>query len=138
MGRVDTRRYIEPVGVRKAGNTGLVNINLAVTSFALHTLPIGTPSTAKIRKILAFNATGANVNLMLGYLTLAAAFVQTIPDLFCLNGFENIWNEADLPNYEFRPDTTLVTGTLGDIIAQISACPANQVAVILEVEEIRQ
>lgn len=129
---------IETLGVRKANNAGMVDINAALTSTLLHTLPTGIPATAKVRKVLAYNNTGGNVRLRLGYVTLAAAFVQTIPDLLCLAGFENVWTEEDLPNYEFRPDTTPVTGTLGDIFGQITACAANEVSVLLELDEIRQ
>ena len=132
------QRGIEPRGVLKASNAGMVLVNAAVTTFVLHTMPTVIPSTAKIRKILAYNNTGGNALLQLGYLSLAAVFVQTIPDLLCLAGIENIWNEIDIPNYEFRPDTTLVTGTLGDIVCQVPVVIANAVVVLLEVEELKQ
>jgi len=139
MGVTTTNKLgLEQPGVRKANNAGLVAMNAAVANFVLHTMPTTMISTAKVRKIMAFNNTGAATFLQLGYLTLAAVFVQTIPDLLCLAAVENIWTEADIPNYEWRPDTTLVTGTLGDIVAQITVCPANQVRIILEVEELRQ
>jgi len=132
------QRGIEPRGVLKSSNAGMVTVNAAVTTFVLHTMPTVIPSTAKIRKILAYNNTGGNALLQLGYLSLAAVFVQTIPDLLCLAGIENIWNEIDIPNYEFRPDTTLVTGTLGDIVCQVPVVIANAVVVLLEVEELKQ
>lgn len=138
MSRIDSRASIEPIGVRKANNAGLVLIVAAGVPALLHTMPTSMPTTAKIRKVVAYNGAGVATLLQIGYVTLAAAWVQTLPSLLCLAGFENIWNEADLANYEFRPDTTLVTGTLGDIMAQISAFVAGQVQVRLEVEEIRQ
>ena len=138
--RLDVRRWIEPIGVRKANNAGLVTIAAAGAGGQqlVHTLPISIITTAKIRKIIAYNITGAQTNLQFGYLTLAAAWVQVIPNLAMLNTFENVWNEVDLPNYEFRPDTTLVTGTLGDIWARVDVVAANNVTFIIEVEEFRQ
>ena len=129
---------VEPIGVQKAGNVGLVTMILAATSYPLHTMPTSMPTTAKIRKIMWYNGVGADSLLQIGYTSLAAAFVQTIPNILCLAGFDGELTEADLPNYEFRPDTTAGTGTLGDIIAQVTVCPAGAITVIIEVEEFRQ
>lgn len=119
---------------------GLRSIVAATTSTALHTISTGL--TAVIRKIIVRNHQGANIDLQIGYDTLAAVFTVVLPDLLCLAGMENIWTEDDIPimgNYPqgFKADTTPVTGNTGIIVGQASAAAAApaDIEVIIEVEE---
>lgn len=120
---------------------GLVSIVAAATSTTLHTLSLN--KRAKIKKIRANNRTGAIVTLQIGYDTNAGApvFTPVMPDLSLLPG-ENWYEEGELPvcgntPEGFQADTTVTTGTLGNIIGQASAAAAApaDVQVQIEVEE---
>jgi len=120
--------------------TGVINILVAATSYTAWTLGLGR--RAVIRKIRFHNRTGGNGVLRIGYTTLAAAFVQVLPDITMLNGLDDAWDEEHIPiggNYPegFAADTTAGTGTLGDIIirSDVGGAIPNDVQVTLEVEE---
>ena len=98
---------------------------------------------AVVKKLHWHNRTGGNGVLRIGYLTLGAVFTQCSADILMLNGVDGGMQEADIPPWGnsaeggFIADTTLVTGTLGNIIIQCSvggAAPAD-VQVSGEVEE---
>jgi len=119
------------MGIRKAGNAGLVTATGG--NDLLHTMPSGR--TGKIVKIMAYNATGANVTLQFGTLDRAtpAAFVQLLPTLVAINGFDNVWEEDEIPSVEFASNaTTGANGRTGDIYVLASAAG---VVVSIEVEE---
>lgn len=128
-------------GIKKAGNAPLLTTTAPAPPHAgdlLHAMPVGR--TGKIRKIIAYNNTGANVPLLFGTndRAVVAAFVQLLPDLVAINGFDNEWTEEDLPNVEFASDTTaLAAGRTGDIyvVAGTVAVPVAGVIVVIEVEE---
>ena len=128
-------------GIRKAGNAGLVPTTAPgapAPGDLLHTIPIGR--TTRITKILAFNGTGANVPLLFGTNDRAVpgAFVQLLPDLVAINGFDNEWTEEELPTVEFASDTSwLAAGRTGDIrvVAGTVAVPVAGVNVLIEVGE---
>jgi hypothetical protein len=124
----------------KAGNAGLVTTTAG--NDLLHTLPIATTAavtgarSAIITKIMAYNNTGANVTLQFGTLNRAAApaFVQLLPTLVAINGFDNEWIETEIPAVEFMswPQLT-AAGRLGDIYVLASVAA---VLVLIEVKEI--
>jgi len=101
---------------------------------------------AIIRKIMATNRTPGPVWLWIGYgdLTVAASvFRQVLPSIRLINGFDTVLMETEIPiggnmPEGFTADTTAVTGTNGNIIAESSAAAAapNDVQVKIEVEEI--
>ena len=129
----------ENKGVRLT--TNLASIVIANTTTLLHTLGVG--KRAIIRKIMWHNRTGGPGVLRVGYLTLAAAFVPVLPDIYMLNAMDGEMREEYIPicgngPEGFVADTTAVTGSLGNISAQATvggAAPAD-VQVTLEVEEI--
>ncbi|MDD5539703.1 MAG: hypothetical protein PHG61_03325 [Candidatus Marinimicrobia bacterium] len=119
-----------------------ISVIVAATSYVLWTLSLG--KRAFVRKLVWCNRTGGNGMLRIGYLTLGAVFVQCSPDILMLNGVDGNLTEAQLPPWGnsaeggFIADTTLVTGTLGNIIVQCSvggAAPAD-VQVSAEIEEL--
>lgn len=125
------------VGIRKANNQPIAARGLVTTTAGpdlCHTLPTGR--TARIRKIMAYNNTGAGVTLIFGTQTNAVApgWIPLLPTLLAINGLENVWLEEDLPPVEFVPDTSaLAAGLTGNILVQASAVG---VLIRLEIEEI--
>lgn len=105
---------------------------------------LSTGKRAIIRKIRWRNRTGANSNLRIGYgdrTVAGSVFRQVFPDILMLNGIDDGLEEKDLPitgnmREGFTVDTTAITGTLGNIIIGASAVAANDVQVMLEIEEI--
>lgn len=125
-------------GVRLS--SGLVSIVAAATSTVLWILSAG--KKAVVKKLIVHNHQGAAVTLQIGHLTLGGAFTPDVVDFYCLAGIDNVWTEFELPIFGntregFCADTTPVTGTLGNIIAQASAAGADpaDVEVCIEVEE---
>ena len=126
--------------VLKVGNAGLVTTTAG--NDLLHTLPLATTlaitaaRSAVITKIMAYNNTGGNVTLQIGTLNRAAApaFVQLLPTLVAINGFDNEWMETEIPAVEFMswPQLT-AAGRLGDIYVLASVAA---VLVLIEVKEI--
>ncbi len=137
---------MDRVGIRKDGNFGLRTTTAPAPPHAgdlLHTMPtraIAGPRTARITKIMAYNNTGANVPLLFGTNDRAAvpAFVQLLPDLVAINGFDNEWTEEEIPAVEWRSDESLLAaGRTGNIhvVAGTVAVPVAGVIVSIEVEE---
>jgi hypothetical protein len=111
----------------------------------LHDLPTATTinqtaaRSCVITKICAYNVTGANVTLSFGTLDRnpgGAAFVQMLPLLVAVNGFDTEWAELELPAVEFIswPQLT-AAGRTGDIYVLASAAA---VQVSIEVKEFGQ
>lgn len=137
---------MDRIGIRKAGNAGLVPTTAPAAPAPgdlLHTMPtraIAGPRTARITKIVAYNNTGANVPLLFGTNDRAAvpAFVQLLPDLVAINGFDNEWTEEEIPAVEWMSDeTVLAAGRTGNIhvVAGTVLVPVAGVIVSIEVEE---
>ena len=96
----------------------------------------GVTRTAIIRKILAYNNTGANVTLQLGTRDFSAVplFVQYLPDLLALNGLDSVWEDGEIPAVEFSLLTLpLALGREGNIYLLASAAG---VLVTLEADEL--
>jgi hypothetical protein len=120
--------------IRKPNSVGLV-LSTAGPDL-VHTLGIsrsGIPRTAIIRKIMAYNNTGADVLLQFGTVDAVPAFVQYLPDLLAVNGLDSEWGETDIPVVEFSLVNQVgVAFRAGNIWLQ-----SNDVGVlvIIEVEE---
>ena len=119
-----------------------ISIVAAATSYVAHTL--STNRKQVLRKISWFNRTGGAGVLRVGYLTNAAipVFVQVLPDIDMQNDIWNQLTEIELPIAGnsitgFCADTTLNTGSLGDIVLQsnIGAAAPTDIMVSGEVEE---
>lgn len=137
------------MGQRVTG--GLVNI-VAVgvlapsNAVALFTLATAKVQKAIIRKIVWMNRTGGPGFLRIGYNDRTPApggpnFVQVLPDIMMVAGIDGELQEDDLPicgnSIEgFVVDTTAITGTTGDIMAEatVGAAGLNSVQVQVEVE----
>lgn len=120
------------VGVRKGNNAGLVIVAAVFPAYQLlHTLPIGR--TVKIRKVMWYNNTGANITFILGTETNVPAWLPLFPTILAINGFDGELNEEDLPDVEFANDRTAgAAGRTGSIHVQASAI---NLQISLEVEE---
>ncbi len=115
--------------LRRDNNAGLVTTTAGPD--LLHTLPAGR--SLRVVKVVCYNNTGANINIQLGTLTGAGAFVGLLPVLRALNGLENIWNEEDIPAVEWALNTSAgAAGRSGNVLVQASAVGA---VVCIEVEE---
>jgi len=132
------------VGIRKAGNAGLMTTTAPAPPHGgdlLHTMPTVTIRTARIVKINAYNNTGANVPLLFGTNdrnVALAAFVQLLPTLVAIDTLDNEWTEADLPAIEFASNRTpTAAGRTGDIyiVAGTVAVPVAGIIVSIEIEE---
>lgn len=139
---------LELKGIRLQG--GLVNIvavGVVAPSNAILAWVLSTGRRAIIRKIMWNNRTGGDGFLRVGYNDLTPApggpnFVQVLPDILMLAGFDGELAEEDLPicgnTLEgFQVDTTPVAGTFGNIMLEstVGAAIPNNVQVTLEVEE---
>jgi len=130
---------MDRVGVRKAGNAGMV-VTLAVgNGTLLHTLTPGR--TCRITKIMAYNVLGIDVPLLFGTQDLtapAALFVALLPPLVAINPLDNEWTEAEIPAVEWAADTQAAAlGRTGDIyiVAGAVLLPLPGIVVSIEVEE---
>lgn len=125
------------MGIRLTG--GIVGILVAATSYTAWTLSTG--KRAIIRKVMWYNNTGGNGFLSIGITTLGAVFTEVLPRILMVNGVEGSMDEDQLPiagnsPEGFQSDTTLVTGTLGNIIVRGTVGGALPTCtVIIEVEE---
>lgn len=120
--------------IRKANSAGLVTATAGPD--LLHTLSTnrsGVTRSAIIRKVLAYNNTGANITIQLGTITAVPAFVALLPVLLVINGMENIWQEGELPCVEFSVvNLAGANFRAGNIYLQASAVG---VVVSIETEE---
>lgn len=124
------------MGVRKANNAGLV-LTTAGPDLC-HTMPIASPTTVKIRKIMWSNNTGADETLIFGTQdnVVPAGWVPLFPTITCINGFDGELTEEEIPEVEFVVDARAgVAGQTGDIFVQASAAG---ILIRLEVEEFRE
>jgi len=116
-------------GIRKANNQGIVTTTAG--NDLVHDLPTGR--TVKIRKIMAYNNTGANVTLQFGTLNAVPAFVALFPLFVAIDTLDNQWTETEIPEVEFALNTSAAAAfRLGDVFVLASAAA---VTLILEVEE---
>jgi len=120
--------------IRKANTAGLVTATAGPD--LLHTLGMnrsGVTRTAIVRKVLAYNNTGANITIQIGTQEATPLFVAYLPDLLVINGMENVWGENDIPAVEFSVvNLAGVDFREGNIYLQASAVG---VVVSLEIEE---
>lgn len=82
---------------------------------------IGTKSL-RLHKLLVRNNAGGNLWLAVG-IGVGAAFVAAIPELYCLNNIDNIWQEVELPAVELFADITAYPATLvagGSVDVQVT------------------
>lgn len=98
---------LKRIGIRKAGNAGLVNPTtggndllhtISLTTIAQQTFPA---RTFVIRKIMWYNNIGANATIRIGTLNGTPIFVDLLPTIFALNGFDGQLTEEELPAVEF-------------------------------------
>lgn len=127
------------VGIRKAGNAGMVLTAGGGVPDVCHTLVVAAgvanERSAIIRKIMAYNNTGANATIIFGTMdrSAVALFVPLLPALYLINTFDAEWTEAEIPAVEFQSDMgLLVNGRTGNIMVLGSV--AN-IQVSIEVEE---
>jgi hypothetical protein len=119
-------------GIRQGNNAGLVAATAGPD--LLHTLSAG--KSAFIRKIMISNFSGGNLQIQLGTLTGAGAFVALMPTILAVNGIDTEITEENVPNVEFITDSTAgAAGRTGNIYLQSSAVAALCLTRI-EVEEI--
>jgi hypothetical protein len=121
------------MGIRKANNQPVATGGLVTTTAGpdlCHTLPAGR--TAKIRKIMWYNNTGAAATLIFGTQNNVAGWVPLLPTIDCLNTFDGELTEAELPDVEFVNDRTPAAGMTGNILVQASVAG---ILLRLEVEE---
>jgi len=131
----------ERAGQRISGP--LVSMIVANTSYTLYLKGTNENKKTRIKKITWCNRTAGNGVLRIGYTTLAAAFVQVLPDIYMIGGSMNdSMGPDEIPESGNGPDgfiadTTAGTGTLGNVIGQASVAGAapNDVQVKIEVEE---
>lgn len=104
---------------------------------------ISTGKKARAKKIMWANRSGGNGMLRLGYVNVVAgAFVQVLPDILMLNGFDGELGENELPlcgnmPEGFSADTSPLAGSTGVIVLQatVGGAGALSVQVVLEIEE---
>ena len=120
---------LDRIGIRKPNNQGIITTTGA--GVICHDLPTGR--TAIIRKIMAYNATGANINFTFGTLDATPAYVALTPSFVAIDPFDNEWPEEEIIPVEFALDTSAAGAfRLGDIWILGSAAG---LIVMLEVEE---
>ena len=122
-----------------AGDGGVV-----ANSQVAHTLSTG--KRAAIKKIMWRNRALVNVDLLVGYGDLTAAgslFRQVLPRILCVAGVDGELLETELPiggnsPEGFVADTTVPTGTLGNILVETDGAvgAGTPLEVRIEVEEI--
>lgn len=132
---------MERAGQRLSGP--LTPVVAALTSTIVYTKGNTSNKKVRLKKIMWNNRNAAAGALRVGYITLAGAFVQVLPDIFMIGGgVDGDYAEPDLPLCGNAPDgfiadTTPVTGSLGDIAVQstVAAAAPNDIQVRVEVEE---
>ena len=110
---------ITPTYVRKTSQ--LVQVAAGAAEALLFTLSAGR--TAKIKKIMIMNNTGANDQVSLGELV-AAAWTQRMPAIYVLTPFDEQLGEQEIPQYEFESDIYVRSanagvGTTLDILIEV-------------------
>jgi hypothetical protein len=128
-------------GIRIPNSGGLITTTAGpdlVHTLSQYTTAGGnvTVRSAIIRKIMAYNNTGANVTLIFGTRdrTGAPAFVPLMPAFVVINALDNEWEEVNIPAVEFKINRALLAaGREGNIWVQASA---GAVLLVLELEEI--
>ena len=136
----------ERIGIRKAGNAGLVTTTGG--NDLLHTQALMTVQTVTfpartfvIRKIMWYvPAALGNVTLDIGTLNATPALVPFLPTILCLAGFDGELGEADLPAVEFIAAAPLAAAAVlfdgnAYVLSQAAGVAVAGVLVAIEVEE---
>ena len=120
-------------GIVIPNSAGLVTTTAVATGDLVHTLSVG--ASAKIRKIMWSNNTGANMTLIFGTNTNAGVFAPLFPTITAINGFDGELTEDEIPEVIFNVDRTPAPlGATGLIYVLSSAAGA---LVRIAVEELR-
>lgn len=106
-------------GVR--ATSALVSIAAAAAEALIYTLRTGR--TARIKKIMLMNNTGAPDTVIFGELV-AAAWTPRLPAIYVINPFDEQLGEWEIPAFEFTSDiyarsATAGVGTTEDIIIEL-------------------
>ena len=134
------------IGIRKAGNAGLVTttgVNDLLHTQALMTVQTTTfpARTFVIRKIMWYvPAALGNVTLDIGTLNAVPALVALLPTILCVAGFDGELGEAELPFAEFiaaAPAAAAAVRFDGNayVISRAAGIAVAGVLVAIEVEE---
>lgn len=120
-------------GINIPNSSGLVTTTAVATGDLVHTLSTG--ASAKIKKIMWSNNTGAPITLIFGTEIYAAAtFVAYMPTIMCISGFDGELTEDQIPDVIWRIDKTAGGGSNGNIYVLSSAATC---LVRMTVEEVR-
>ncbi len=103
-------------GIRET--SGIVNIVAAATDTLIFTLGVGI--TARIKKIMLMNNTGANDLVTFGELV-AAAWTPRLPDIYILTPFDEQLGEWEIPAFEFTSNIYARSATAGAVTTE-SVC----------------
>lgn len=112
----------EPTKTRHTSD--LVSITAVATNTLIYTLSQGR--TAKIKKIMLMNNTGANDTVVFGEV-IAGVWTPRLPAIYVLQPFDEQLHEWQIPAYEFETDI---------YARSANALAATTMDVSIEVEEI--
>jgi len=90
----------EPTKTRHTSD--LVSIAAAAFNTLIYTLSQG-PRTAKIKKIMLMNNTGANDTVIFGEV-IGGVWTPRLPAVYVLTPFDEQLGEWEIPEYEFETD----------------------------------
>ena len=113
---------VNVTSIRKTSQ--LVSIAAAATDTLIHALSQGR--TAKIKKIMLMNNTGANDTVIFGEL-IAAVWTPRLPEIYILTPFDEQLGEWEIPQYEFCSDiyarsANAGVGTTLDVMIEVEEC----------------
>jgi len=108
-----------PTRIRKTSQ--LVSIAAAAAEALIYTLSQGR--TARIKKIMLMNNTGANDQVIFGELV-AGAWTPRMPAIYVLTPFDEQLDEWQIPQFEFQSNiyarsATAGVGTTEDVLIEI-------------------
>jgi hypothetical protein len=111
----------KPTSIRKANSQGLVQIAAPATNTLIHTLSTGR--TAKIKKIMLMNNTGANDTVTFGELV-GGVWTPRLPGIYVLTPFDAQLNEWEVPEFIFESaiyarSATAGAGTTMDVLLEL-------------------
>jgi len=108
-----------PTRIRKTSQ--LVSIAAAAAEALIYTLSQGR--TARIKKIMLMNNTGANDQVIFGELV-AGAWTPRMPAIYVLTPFDEQLDEWQIPQFEFQSNiyarsATAGVGTTEDVLLEL-------------------
>jgi hypothetical protein len=111
----------KPTSIRKANSQGLVQIAVAAANTLIHNISQGR--TAKIKKIMLKNNTGANDTVTFGEVILGA-WTPRLPSIYVLTPFDEQISEWEVPEFIFEStifarSATAGVGTTEDILIEV-------------------